>query len=159
MSIAAGGLPGKRVGFMAAVKKGLGELLVKENLVNLVQLEEARKEMRNTGGRLSSALIRLGLVNDKDMAAFLGKQYAVPTVDLDQFEIDEDALKSVPGEVCEKHCAVPVSKAGNTLVVACADPSNMFMRDDLAFLSRCKIEVVVAPELAIQKAIEYKARN
>ena len=139
---------------MSAVKKGLGELLVKENLVNLNQLDEARKEQKNSGGRLSSALIRLGIVNDKEMAAFLGKQYSVPTIDLDQFEVDPEALKAIPSEVCEKHAVIPVSKAGTTLVVACADPSNMFMRDDLAFLSRCKIEVVVAPELAIQKAIE-----
>ena len=139
---------------MNAVKKGLGELLVRENLVNITQLEEARKEQKNAGGRLSSALVRLGHVNDKEMSEFLSRQYQVPSIDLDAFEVDQDALKSLSGDICEKHMVMPVSRAGNTLVVAFADPSNMFIRDDIAFLSRCKIEPVVAPEHSIYKAIE-----
>ena len=49
---------------------------------------------------------------------------------------------------------IPVSRSGNTLVVAFADPSDVFVRDDLMVISRCKIEVVVATEVAIHKAIE-----
>jgi len=139
---------------MSAVKKGLGELLVRENVVNIHQIEEARKEQKASGGRLGSALVKLGFVNDKKMAEFLGKQFNVPDIDLDQFEPDPDALKALPMEVCQKHCVIPVSKAGNVLVVAFADPSNIFVRDDLSFVSKCKIEVVVAAETAINKAIE-----
>ena len=144
-----------------AAKKGLGELLVRDNLVNIQQLEEARKEQKNAGGRLSSALVRLGYVNDKQMAEFLANQFNVQAIDLDQFDIDEDATKALPQEFCEKHCVVPVSKAGTTLVVAFADPSNMGVRDDIAFLSRCKVEPVVAPEMSIIKAIEkyYKLKQ
>ena len=144
-----------------SAKKPLGELLVRENLVNINQLEEARKEQKSNGGRLSSALVRLGHIKDKEMADFLGQQYGLPTVDLDQFEIDEDAVKSLSREVCEKHMVVPVSKAGNILVVAFADPSNMYVREDLTLVSRCKIEVVIAPETSIQKAIEryYKKED
>ena len=139
---------------MTAAKKGLSELLVRENLVNINQLEEARKEQKNVGGRLGSALVRLGHVNDKEMAEFLAAQYSVPAIDLDAFEVDDDALKALPGDICEKHMVMPVSKSGSTLVVAFADPTNMFIRDDITFLSRCKIEVVVAAEGAILKAIE-----
>jgi type IV pilus assembly protein PilB len=139
---------------MSAVKKPLGELLVKENLVNVQQLEEARKEQKANGGRLGSALVRLGHVRDKEMAEFLGRQYEMATVDLDQFEIDEDALKAIPRDICEKHMVIPVSRSGNILVVAFADPTNMYVRDDIALLSRCKIEVVVAAETTITRAIE-----
>jgi type IV pilus assembly protein PilB len=137
-----------------SAKKGLGELLVRENLVSPVQLEEARKEQKAFGGRLSSALVRKGIVSDKALAEFLGKQYNVPAVDIDAFEIDEEALRAIPRETCEKHLVIPVSKSGGTLIVAFADPSNLFVRDDLAFVSRCKIEVVIAPESSILKAIE-----
>lgn len=139
---------------MSAQKKGIGELLVRENIVNVSQLEEARKEQKAAGGRLSSALVRLGHVNDRELTEFLARQYEVPAVDLDQFEIDEEAIKAVPREVCEKHMVIPVSKAGNVLIVAFADPSNLYVRDDLNFVSRCKVEMVVAPETQIQKAIE-----
>ena len=138
-----------------AQRKGLGELLVKENRIEMKQLEEARQEQKKTGGRLSSALIRLGYMKDAELAEFLGAQYNVQTIDLQSFEIDPEALKLVSRQVCEKHSVVPVSKAGKSLVVAFSDLSNMiYVKDDLAILTRCKIEVVVAAETAIHGAIE-----
>lgn len=145
---------------MTAAKKGIGELLVRENMVTVNQLEEARKEQKSGGGRLGSALVRLGYVNDKQLAEFMGKQFSVPSIELDSYEIEDEAISSIPREVCEKHNVIPVSKAGNVLVVAFSDPSNMYVRDDLSFVSRCKIEPVVAPEISIQKAIEkYYAKE
>lgn len=135
-------------------RKGLGELLVRENLIDIQQLEEAKREQKAHGGRLSSALVRLGLVRDSELAQFLSRQFGVPAIDLDQFDIPEDALKTLARDVCEKHMVIPVSKSGNILVVAFSDPSNMFVRDDLNFISRCKIEAVVAAENSIQRAIE-----
>jgi len=138
-----------------AQRKGLGELLVKENLIEITQLDEARKEQQKNGGRLTSALIRLGYVKDSELAEFLGNQYNVPTIDLGNFEIDREAIKLVSKQVCEKHSIIPVSKAGKSLVVAFSDLSNMiYIKDDLAILTRHKIEVVVASEVAIQNAIE-----
>jgi type IV pilus assembly protein PilB len=143
----------KEAGRMS-VKKGLGELLVRDKLIDIVQLEAAKKEQKSHGGRLGSAVVRLGFVQDRKLAEFLSAQYSVPAIDLDKFEIPKDALDSIPRDKCEKHMVIPVSKSGNVLVVAFADPSNMFVRDDLSFISRCRIEPVVAPETAIQKAIE-----
>lgn len=139
---------------MSAVKKGLGELLVKGKLVTMQQIEEARREQKHSGGRLSSVLVKLGYVDDAAMAEFLGQQYGLPSIDLDHFEIDSEALKAVTQKICQKHIVIPVSKAGSTLVVAFADPSNMFVRDDLAYVSKCKIEPVVAAESAILRAID-----
>jgi len=137
-----------------AAKKGLGELLVRKKIINLVQLDHAKKEQKTHGGRLSSALVNLGYVNDKNLADFLGQQYQVPSVDLDNFDIDAEALKFVSRDICSKYCIIPVSKAGNTLVVAFADPNNLFVKDDLQILTRCKIETVVAVESSINAAIE-----
>lgn len=139
---------------MNAPRKGLGEILVKENLIDYSQLEEARKEQKLSGGRLTAALVRLGYVAEKDLANFLGKQFEVPTIDLGSFEIDPEALKLVSRQICEKHHIIPVTIAGKNLVVAFADPSNIYVKDDLALITRCKIDVVIASEVAISNAIE-----
>jgi type IV pilus assembly protein PilB len=135
-------------------RKNLGELLVREKLIDINQLEEAKKEQKKNGGRLTSALVRMGYMQDAQLSEFLSAQFGVPAIELENFEIDPEAIKAIPRDICEKHMVIPVSKSGNNLVVAFADPANMFVRDDLNFISRCKIEVMVAPELAIQKAIE-----
>lgn len=136
------------------VRKGIGELLVRENLIDIDQLEQARREQKNYGGRLTTALVRMGYVKEGDLAEFLGKQYNLSTIDLGTFEIDPEAIKLVSRQICEKNNVIPISKAGKSLVVAFADPSNNFVKDDLALLTRCKIEVVVAAEAQIIQAIE-----
>lgn len=134
--------------------KGLGELLVKENLIGIDQLEKAKKEQKGSGGRLSSALVKLGYIDDKQLADFLAKQYNIPAVDLDAFQIDPEVIKMVPKKICEKYKIIPVSRAGDTLVLAMADPSNVYIKDDLFHITRCKITAVVAPEHSIELAID-----
>jgi type IV pilus assembly protein PilB len=136
------------------VAKGLGELLVKENLIDINQLEKAKKEQKTHGGRLSSSLVKLGYIDDKQLADFLARQYNIPSVDLDAFQIDPDAIKLVPKKICEKYKVIPVSRAGDTLVLAMADPSNVYIKDDLFHITRCKITAVVAPEHSIEIAID-----
>lgn len=135
-------------------RKGIGELLVRENLIDINQLERARQEQKQTGGRLTSALVTLGFVKDRELAEFMGRQYSLPTIDLTNFEIDPEAIKLVTHQLCRKHMVIPVQKSGRSLVVAFADPSNIFIKDDLSLLTRCKIEVVVASESAISAAID-----
>jgi type IV pilus assembly protein PilB len=135
-------------------KKSIGELLVIERKVNAIQLAEAKEDQKKNGGRLTSALVRLGHMKDEELCGFLATQYGVGAVDLDTFEIDDEALKKLTREQCEKHMVIPVSLAGDMLVVAFADPSNLYFRDDLRFITKCKIEVVVAPETSIARAID-----
>lgn len=139
---------------MSAAKKNLAELLVSSNLIDLEQLDQARRDQRQNGGRLTTALVRLGFIKNDALVDFLGKQYGLPTIDLSGFEVDPEAIKSLSRQVCEKHMVIPVSKAGKVLVVAFSDPSNIYVKDDLALLTRCKIEAVVASETGIIAAID-----
>ena len=84
----------------------------------------------------------------------MSQQYRVPTVNLEEYEIDADILKLVQREQCERHCVIPVSRTGNALIVAMADPTNLNAIDDLKFLTGYNIEPVIASETAITTAIE-----
>ena len=75
----------------------LGELLVRENLVSLQQLQKAQEEQRKTGGRIGSLLIKQGAIAETDLTSFLSKQYGVPSISLKDFEIEQDVIKLVPG--------------------------------------------------------------
>ena len=132
----------------------LGELLVREKLISLSQLRAAQEEQQRSGGNLGYTLARLGYVSDNEITNFLSQQYRVPTIDLDEYEIDAEILKLVAKEQCEKHRVVPVSRTGNSLIVAMADPTNLHAIDDLKFLTSYNIEPVIASETAILAAIE-----
>jgi type IV pilus assembly protein PilB len=132
----------------------LGELLVREKLISLSQLRQAQDEQSRSGQNLNAALAKLGFISDQDITNFLSQQYRVPTIQLDEYEIDADILKLVQREQCERHKVIPVSRAGSSLIVAMADPTNLHAIDDLKFLTSYNIEPVIASESAILAAIE-----
>ena len=132
----------------------LGELLVREKLISLQQLRTAQDESRKNNTSLSYQLARMGYISDTEITDFLSQQYRVQSINLEEFDIDEDVKKLVSQEVCERHKIIPVSRSGSSLIVAMADPSNLHAIDDIKFLTGYNVEPVVASESAIQKAIE-----
>jgi type IV pilus assembly protein PilB len=132
----------------------IGELLVKENLINSEQLEQALKHQRQHGGRLGSILISLGYVDDDDITSVLSKQYGVPSINLAYFEIDPSVIKLIPLETAQKYLVIPLSRVGNTLTIATADPTNVFAMDDIKFMTGFNVEPVVASEASIAEALE-----
>lgn len=134
--------------------KPLGELLVREKLISINQLQRAIEEQKRYGGRLVDNLVKLGFAKDDQLANFLSNQYGLPVVNLDDYPMDMDLIKIVPKEMCLKHTLIPINRAGNSLVIAVADPSNIFIVDDVKFLTGYNVERVLASFNQIKTAID-----
>lgn len=133
----------------------LGEILVKQGVVRPDQMNKALEEQKKTGGKIGMILVQLGMVKDHQILKILEQHFQLPGIDLNTFQVQSAATQLVPKDICLKHTLIPVQKVGaTTLVVAFSDPSNMSVRDDLRFITRCKIQVVVATESSILNAIE-----
>ncbi len=132
----------------------IGELLLREKLISPEQLKVAVDEQKKSGGRLGYNLTKLGYITEKDLTAFLSRQYGIPTIDLSTQDIDPEVIKHIPEDVAQKYQVIPVSRTGSTLVVAMADPSNIFAIDDIKFLTGYNVEPLVASDAAIKNAIE-----
>jgi type IV pilus assembly protein PilB len=126
----------------------------REKLISLQQLRQAQDEQKRTGQNLGATLAKLGYISDGEITNFLSSQYRVPAVNLEEYEIDQEVLKLVSREVCDKHKIIPVSRAGSSLIMAMADPTNLHAIDDIKFLTGFNVEPVVASETAIQAAVE-----
>jgi type IV pilus assembly protein PilB len=132
----------------------IGELLLKEKRITPEQLQDALNYQRTTGGKLGANLVKLGYVKDEDITALLSKQYGVPSIALNQFEIDPAVIKLVPAETARKYQIVPLSRAGATLTIAMTDPTNVFAMDDVKFMTGYNVEPVVASEIALLDSID-----
>ncbi|HIJ80106.1 MAG TPA: type IV-A pilus assembly ATPase PilB [Desulfuromonadales bacterium] len=134
----------------------LGEILVKNNIINRDQLTKALEEQKLSGNqvRLGGILISQNLISEAELTAFLSKQYGVPSVNLADYEVEPSVIKIIPAEVVQKYQLVPVNRAGATLIVAVSDPSNLFALEDIKFMTGYNIEMVVASERDIKGAID-----
>src|SRR5438105_5011206 len=132
----------------------IGELLLKEKRITPEQLQEALNYQRQNGGKLGYNLIKLGYVKDEEITALLSKQYGVPSISLNKFEIDPAVVKLVPAETAQRYQIIPLSRSGATLTIAMTDPTNVFAMDDIKFMTGYNVEPVVASETAVAEAIQ-----
>jgi type IV pilus assembly protein PilB len=137
----------------------LGEILVRENLISPQHLREALEYQREHGGRLGFNLVKLGLVSDDMITAVLSRQYGIPSVNLELFQIDASVLRLIPQEVAQKYSVLPLSRVGATLTLAMVDPTNVFAMDDIKFMTGLNVEPVVVAEASIQQAISKYYSN
>ncbi|MBX7172589.1 MAG: type IV-A pilus assembly ATPase PilB [Pyrinomonadaceae bacterium] len=131
----------------------LGEILVRENLLSPNQLREALEYQRSNGGRLGSNLVKLGFISDDVITSVLSRQYGVPSINLELFQIEPETINLISQEVALKYIVLPISKVGPTLTMAMADPTNVFAMDDIKFMTGLNVEPVIASEASIQASI------
>src|SRR5438309_3955125 len=132
----------------------LGEILVKENLITADQLKQAMAHQRQNGGRLGTALMKLGFISDDEITEVLSRQYGVPSINLKYYEVDPAVIKLIPQDTAVRYQIVPLSRVGASLTIAMVDPTNVFAMDDIKFMTGFNIEPVVASESSIQEGIE-----
>jgi len=132
----------------------LGELLLKENMITPQQLQEALAYQKRSGGKLGKAFVSLGYVRDEEITSLLSRQYGVPSINLEHFEVDPGIIKIIPAETARKYQILPLSRSGATLTIAMADPTNVFAMDDIKFMTGYNVEPVVASESSLEEAIE-----
>src|SRR3990172_9692424 len=95
-----------------------GDILVKQEVINPDQLKTAMEEQKRTGKRLGETLLRLGYLSQYELVAFLSKQYGVPAINLDEFEVMPEVLKFIPRESAIKYCLIPINRSAAKAVRA-----------------------------------------
>jgi type IV pilus assembly protein PilB len=132
----------------------LGELLVKKNYITPDQLKKTTEDQKLKGGRLESALIRLGYIKEDELLSFLSAQYRVPSIKISKMEVNPNVIKLIPPSTVKKYFILPINRMGPKLTLAMADPSNIIVIDEIKFMTGFNVEPVVASETEIIDAIK-----
>jgi type IV pilus assembly protein PilB len=136
----------------------LGELLIKEGLIDAGQLEKAMSVQRQEGGRLGEVLVKLGMIKEERVVAALGKQLNIPYFSLGtgmlKPAIDQGLERLIPQDFALKNSVIPLSRTLRSITVAMADPLDLILIDNLRKLTSCEINPVIATRSDINKAIE-----
>src|ERR1700689_3206174 len=131
----------------------LGEILIKESLINADQLKQALAYQHQPGGGLGTCLMKMGFITDDEITEVLSRQYGVPSINLKYYEVDPAVIKLIPQDTAIRYQIVPLSRVGSTLTIAMTDPTNVFAMDDIKFMTGFNVEPVVASESAVNEAI------
>ncbi|MDQ6613842.1 MAG: Flp pilus assembly complex ATPase component TadA [Actinomycetota bacterium] len=132
----------------------LGQLLVQRGLLTEAALALALEEQARTGQTLGRLLIDASLVKETDLVATLASQLGLSFVDLSDYPVDTGAVSLVSDSLARRYLALPIGWNGTRLIVAMADPSNVFAIDDIRHLTGREVQAVVATRASIQTAID-----
>ena len=141
------------------VSRRLGDLLIREGLIDHEKLARALQEQKGSNDKLGSILVKLNFVTEEKLIAFLSRQYGIPSITLSQLDMDPDVLKLVPEQLARKYEVLPVKRQGNQLTLVMGDPTNVFALDDVAFMTNLQVVPVVASQAAIRLAIDRAYDN
>jgi type IV pilus assembly protein PilB len=138
--------------------KQLGDILLDGGLVTRDQLDEAFAEHQSIGRSLGRVLVDRGILSESQLVAALAQQIGLRFIDLTDFPIDGSALARVSGSVCRRHTAIPVAFEDGRIIVAMADPANVFAVDDIRTISGFDVIPAVATRADVLSAIDRHYR-
>lgn len=136
------------------MKLRIGLLLVEYGAINIEQLEEALSIQRNNGGKIGGILIDLGYVTNERIIEVLEFQLGTPYVDLDDYEIEPEAVFCITKSLAKRHQLIPVKKTETELYVAMEDPLDIFAIDDVRIASGLDIVPMLTSEEQVLRAID-----
>ncbi|HET7487300.1 MAG TPA: ATPase, T2SS/T4P/T4SS family [Acidimicrobiales bacterium] len=136
------------------VRLRLGELLLKDGLVTRPQLDAALAEQRRTGERLGRLLVAAGVLTEGQLLGVLAASLGVEAVDLEEQVPDFTAGRLLRESFARRHQALPIGWDGKRLVVAMANPADVFALDDVRSMTGASLKVVMADPDHLARAID-----
>ena len=137
-------------------KRRLGEILIERNLLLPEQLDEALAKQKETGRRLGQVIVDSGLITYDELVSALSEQTGIPHIWIRKGLVDPKVVGILDREKAESYSVIPMFKVHNTLSLAMADSTALFVIDDIESITGCQVQPVQSRSEDIEKAIlEY----
>lgn len=132
-----------------------GEVFIQEGLITEDQLRLAIDKLREMGGKdpIARVLVSLGFIEERDRVRCLGKVWSIPFVDVAEKHPSPEILQLVSPQIAKRFKSIPLEKKGGKLLVAMANPLDVFMIDELRLATGLEIEPMIAVEEDLHMAL------
>lgn len=141
-----------------ATRQLIGQMLIQRGLIDEWQLRSALAHQRYWGVRIGRSLVQLGYISEEVLVAELARQQCIPYLQIGDRRISSLVVDFVPPETIRARKVLPlwVVKDGRrrTLVVATPEPENLFVLDEIAFVTGMRVKPVLVGDEDIEQAIE-----
>ncbi|MCS5659196.1 MAG: GspE/PulE family protein [Dehalococcoidia bacterium] len=132
----------------------LGQVLVSEKYLTPDQINEVLKYKDENRARFGDACIKLGFIDEEQLMDVLGKQLHLPRVELDNFEVESDALDLIDKEMARSYNVVPLYTFDDEITVATAEPLNVTAVDAVNRITGRKVQLALATGSQISQCVE-----
>lgn len=137
----------------------VGEVLLGAGLIDEEQLEEALGIQQITRDRLGTILIELGHLTETQLVRTLADQSNIRFLDLEDHVADRETARLLPEGFARRACAVAVGWEEGRLLVAMANPADVFALDDIRSLTGADLTPVMGVRSQVERVIDRAFRK
>jgi len=135
-------------------KMRLGEILAEAGLITDEDLQHALDEQKESGHRLGEILLEEHTITEDELLSALSKKFRLPTVDLDEYDINPMAAGEISRDLIEKYKILPIDADEHSLTFALSDPMGMEAYDSISFKTGKKIHEVMTTASQLKRHIK-----
>ncbi|MGF1578672.1 MAG: GspE/PulE family protein [Gemmataceae bacterium] len=96
-------------------------------------------------------LIEKGFASEEDLLPVMAAEVDMDYVDLSDYELDEEVLRSVPSQLVHRRGLLPISRDNGTLIIATGDPFDFYSIDELQTVTGLNVQPVLASPKEINR--------
>jgi MSHA biogenesis protein MshE len=137
----------------------LGDLLVQQKLISQEQLGAALEKQRQSGRKLGRVLVEHGFVTEDEISGAIARQLHIPFLDLRQLHVRPEIVRLLPEQLARRFRAIVLEQRENKVLVAMADPTDLFAFDEIINHLNREVELAVANEGALLQFIDRVYRR
>lgn len=126
-------------------------VLADKDIEAAIKIQALKGRKREPIGKV---LLMMGVVTDELVTRALCLQYGVLMTSLQRFPVGHDVKRLIPLDEARKAGVAPLAAIDGVLFLAVANPFNFEQREYFGFLTKLKIELVMAPEREIVEHLE-----
>jgi type II secretory ATPase GspE/PulE/Tfp pilus assembly ATPase PilB-like protein len=134
-------------------KKRLGELMVERGLATREQVQRLLERQRSVGGLLGTLAVNEGVVSAQQLKRLLAEQAGVEPVP-DDFRFTPELAGLLPVREAKKYGVVPLKEDRRRLAIGTAEPQNVPVLDELAFVTGKEVVPYLLLEMELADALD-----
>jgi len=142
-----------------AEKKQLGQMLIDSGKITERQLQDVLEYQRENKLMLGKAVVAMGILTENEVLGVLANHLGLPHLELMKYSIQDEALHKVKERFAREHTLIPLFLIENSLTIAVADPLNIDAFDELSRETGFEINLVLANEQDIERAVDIYYRG
>ncbi len=134
----------------------IGDILKQDGYITEAQLERTLEyQKQHKGKKLGEILIELGVINEKQMLSALAKRLNYRHIDIENAQVDMDAIPLIPKQLAEKNCMLAIKQENGTLTLAVNDPMDLYAIEEVKQLTGMQVDIAISEKAPLLEAIRY----
>jgi type IV pilus assembly protein PilB len=129
-------------------------LVRSQSMIDDLQYEEVVSEAKRSGTPIAQILQDFGIMDMPTILDMMANHLGTEVVSVKDRQIPPEVIKLVPANTAKMYQCLPIEDDGATLKLALADPLDTSKTDELNYILKRDVQIVVADPMDIEKALE-----